>query len=334
MISGTAAVTFTRDRGRTLAPSVQQLSGVGYTYGLVALDVPDQLLAWHKQALIVSRDGGCNWSEVYRPETDPGFPPRLTAAKGGRAYGWSDNQRYLMRYDSRGPRALKAPGEMTGLGADPNNGEHVLAADAEGIIWRSRDGGESWQMSGRLDTVTRPVIFYRFTFDPSNVEHIVAGTTLDGAYVSRDGGATWQRATGLGTRASNTFNLVISPVNGNRVWAMSLDMLESDANLPHHGRHIYVSDDGGSSYRSVVDEAPGVKLINGPTMAADPQNADVLYFVFGTHTFGYGTDLFRYDASSRELTLTHNDHHDIDAIAFSTVDPSVMYLGLEVVQGH
>ena len=54
-----------------------------------------------------------------------------------------------------------------------------------------------------------------------------------------------------------------------------------------------------------------------------------LFFVFGTHIFQYGTDLFRYDHTARTLTVTHNAHDDINAIAFSRRDPKLMYLGLE-----
>ena len=56
-------------------------------------------------------------------------------------------------------------------------------------------------------------------------------------------------------------------------------------------------------------------------------------YLFGTFFQGYGTDLFRYDASTATLTKTHNDYDGIDAIAFSPVRPNLMYLGLEVERG-
>lgn len=95
---------------------------------------------------------------------------------------------------------------------------------------------------------------------------------------------------------------------------------------------VWESDDGGATYRPVVDEAPGVKLINGPILAPHPTIRDLLYFVFGTHIFRYGTDVFRYDAASRSLTMQHNDQHDVNAIAFSRKDANVMYLGLEKIE--
>lgn len=326
MITGSAAVTFTRNEGSSLAPSAGPLEPVAYTYGLAALDEPDTLVAWHRDDLLISTDAGCSWRVVA---TIPGadFPPTITAAPGGRAYAWSENRIFLVRYDARGVSTLKQPVEFMGLGADPQNGEKLRAGGVDGTVWQSTDGGQTWDPFGALEGAPG---YYRFAFDPADLDHVVAGTLSNGAFVSRDGGKSWTRATGIGERSANVFHLVISPADPNRVWAMALDNDHLDD--ASHGRHIYLSDDGGATYRPVVDEAPGVKLINGPTMAAHPTNRDVLYFVFGTHIFQYGTDLFRYDAGTHSLTMRHNDQSDINAIAFSRKNPSVMYLGLEKVE--
>ena len=326
MITGTAAVTFTLDEGRTLAPSAEPLAPVAYTYGLAALDTPDTLIAWHRDDLLISNDAGCSWRVVANlPGSD--FPPSITAAPGGRAYAWSENRSFLVRYDSRGAVKLKQPVDFMGLGVDPQNGEKLRAGGVDGTIWQSLDGGDSWDFFGKLDGAP---LYYRFVFDPANLDHVVAGTVSNGAYVSRDGGKTWTRSAGIGERLANVFTFAISPVDGNRVWAMGIDV--DNTGDAAHGRHIYLSDDGGASYRAVVDEAPGVKLINGPIMAPHPSNRDVLYFVFGTHVFQYGTDVFRYDAGTGALTMRHNEQNDVNAIAFSRKDPSVMYLGLEKVE--
>jgi hypothetical protein len=72
-----------------------------------------------------------------------------------------------------------------------------------------------------------------------------------------------------------------------------------------------------------------VHLVNQPVMAADPRNADVLYFIFGTYFQGYGTDIYRYDAAAHALETFHNDYDDINAIAISQSHEGVMYFGLE-----
>lgn len=309
MVTGTAAVTFTRDEGRTLAPTATPLAGVAYTYGLAVLDTPDTVMAWHKDELLISTDGGCSWRVAA---TIPGsdFPPSLTAARGGRVYAWSDARAFLVRWDSRGAVTLKAPAEIIGMQADPLDPDRVRAGGVDGSIHESRDGGETWQMLGRLSALS----VYRVAFDPKNLDHVVAGTLGTGAHVSFDGGRNWTRAAGT----SNVTNVVISPADGSVVWAMD--------SVP---RKILLSRDGGLTFESVVDNSADVTLVNQPVMAAHPTNPNILYFVFGTFFQEYGTDLFRYDAATRTLTKTHNAHDDINAIAFAREDPNVMYLGLE-----
>jgi photosystem II stability/assembly factor-like uncharacterized protein len=331
MVFGTGAVTFTLDQGQTLAPTSEPLRGLAYTYGLVALPgEKDTLMAFHRDQLLLSTDAGCSWRSVA---TVGGFdfPPTLAAAPGGRVYIWSDNRSFLVRYDARGAKVLKPPADFVGFAVDAQDGDRIRAGGTDGAIWESLDAGESWGVRGRLD-VTGEVV-YRYVFDPHDLDHIVAGMTRKGAFTTRDAGRNWTRATGLAKGNANAFNFAISPVDPSRVWAMAIDLSYTDDD-PAHGRHIYLSTDSGLTYNPVVDEGAGVKLINGPLLVAHPTDADVLYFVFGTHFQAYGTDLFRYDAATRALTMTHSDYDDINAIAFAPSDLRVMYLGLSEEQSQ
>jgi photosystem II stability/assembly factor-like uncharacterized protein len=319
VINGTPAVTFTRDEGASLTPVAQRLSGIGYTYGLTALDTPGAMLSWHKSTLSLSQDYGCSWTPAGDFNDPDLFPPRVVAAKGGRAYAWSDNRVFLLRYDSRGATTLKSPGTLIGLGVDRADGLHVRVMSTDGLVSDSRDGGDTWTTVGVMQNA--PPFLYRAYFDPADLDHIVAGGR---GYVSRDGGKSWSLAT-VAARL-NVYEVMISPVDGNTVWAEALDFNEER-------RHIYLSRDGGATYKPVVDAGAGVQLINGNIMAAHPRNANIVYFVFGSHFQGYGTDLFRYDDGMGTLSVTHNAYDDINAIAFLPDDPSVIYLGLETEQG-
>ncbi|MBV9494800.1 MAG: dispase autolysis-inducing protein [Acidobacteria bacterium] len=316
LITGTPAVTITRNEGATLTPNAEALTGVGYTYGLAALDA-STLLSWHKDTLSISHDGGCSWTPVGNWTTE--FPPTITNAGNGRAFAWSDNRQFLLRYDSRGAVELKSPvteQSIIGLGA---SGDHVRLGDSNGTLWDSIDGGDTFAPINKVP-IASPTFFYRFAFDPKNLDHILAGCASQGAFVTFDGGRTWKR-TSLGD-GFNVMSFAISPADANVEWAMAVNGRDST-------KAIHGSKDGGQTFTPVVQAGAGVTIVNQPVMAAHPTNPDVFYFVFGSHFQNYGTDLFRYDAA-HGLTLTHNDHHDINSIAFSPADPSIMYLGLEV----
>ena len=319
VVEGTPGVTFSRNEGGTLARMAQPLRGTAYTYGLAALDVPHTLLSFHGPTLSISRDDGCHWTPLGDYVAD--FPPSITAAPGGRAYIWSDNRQFLLRYDDNGVVALKPPGAIVGLGVDPQNGLRIRIGTNDGSIADSRDGGATWTGAGFPPAMMAS--FYRVAFDPNDLDHVVAGAMVEGAFVSRNGGQSWTRATGFASGRVNAFNFAISPVDPNTVWLAAID-------LSDESRHIYLSRDGGASYTAVVDPSADVTIINQPVMVAHPTDANVMYFVFGTFFQGYGTDIYRFDAATRRLTTTHNPYNDINAIAFSRDHPEVMYLGLEV----
>lgn len=315
MITGTSGVAITRDEGLTLTPSAAPLRGIAYTYGLATLDAPGTVAAWHKDDLLISNDAGCSWRVVATMQS-PGSPPRLAAAGADRVYAWADNTEFLVRWDARGAKALKAPA-FVGFAVDPKNPDRLRAGSYDGSMWESRDAGETWTANGYAPSMN----VYRFAFDPHDLDRVIVGTMVNGARLSVDGGHIWTTPQGLPERA-NVFNVVFSPADGRVVWAMAIDLADSS-------RHIYLSRDGGASFERVIDGGPDVTLVNGPVMAAHPTLPDVLYFVFGASFQGIGTTLYRYDAFSDSLTWTRNENHDVNAIAFARDDPRLMYLGLE-----
>lgn len=333
MVSGLPSVTFTHDRGATLARTQDELHGLGYTYGLTATSDPNTLYAWNNSALFVTHDAGCVWTLAAEDQDILGqFPPTLASAGPNRVYAWSDNRSYTLRYDAgQGLTKLKQPADFLGFAVDPNNPDHIRAGGGDGGIHESFDAGATWSRVGALDVSNE--IVYRYVFDPKDMDHIVAGLTRQGAFVTHDGGRNWTRATGIAPRSANAFNFAISPVDSNYVWAMAIDLDGTDI-APSFGRWILLSTDGGATYRRVTGETPEVQIVNQPVMAADPVNRDVLYFVFGTYFQDYGTDIYRVDAATNSVTIAHNNYDDVNAIAFSPSDPTVMYLGLEVVEVH
>jgi len=331
VIEGTDAVTFTGDDGLYLTPTKDRLRGIVYTRGLATLPAPGVLLAAPNGALLRSVDDGCSWTKIGDVGDVDGSAPFITPAGGNRAYVWADQRNDLFSVDGASVTPLKSPlAAIIGLGVDRTSPDHLRIAGSDGSIQESIDGGVTWKDSA----VRGPeaAIFYRARFAENDLGHVVMGTATNGSFVSRDGGAHWLKASGYGTGGENVFELAISPADSRVVWAAAIDIQESDSGAPSGGRHIYLSSDGGASFRSVIDASPAVIIRNGPVLVAHPTNAGVVYFVFGTYFQKYGTDLYRFDADRDLLTTTHNSNDDVDAIAFKRDNPSVLYLGLESVE--
>ncbi|GGP45360.1 sialidase family protein [Streptomyces abikoensis] len=330
-VTGDGSVTFTTDDGRTLAPTSGTLKATGYTHGLVALDTPGALLATHNDALLRSTDAGCVWQRVA---TLGGASTRLAAAPGGRAFAWQKNGRYLARVDGTTVTPLKAPtARISGLGTDRARPGHVRLAGDDGQLYDSVDGGAGWRRVG-TPAFGGTASVYGVAFDPADPDHAVAGGMATGGAVTTDGGVTWRAARGLsadGGRA-NLFDAVVSPADPQVVYALGIDLVEATPGSSSEGRHLYRSADGGLTYVKVVDDSAAVKLTNGTLLAPSPVDPKVLHFTYGTYFQNYGTDLFRYDASTGRVTATHNAYDGVSAIAFNPARPDVMYLGVEEVR--
>ncbi|WP_405150686.1 hypothetical protein OG589_18435 [Sphaerisporangium sp. NBC_01403] len=324
-VTGDGSVTFTRNEGKTIAPTSQALRPVVYTSGLVALERRDALLAMSNNVLLSSADAGCTWTQVSKVE---GWYISLTAARGDKAYAW-DREGNLSLATPAGVTSLTSPAaEVSGLGTDRRDGDHVRVSDGDGRLYDSRDGGRSWKPVG---VPTGPLAaFYTAAFDPSDLDHVVAGGMGTGAHVTFDGGHTWIASTGLSGKGGkiSAFSVAISPAAPNVVYAMGLNSEELDAGAPSGGRHIYRSVDGGRHFTPVVDQSDEVTLVNGPVLAPHPDDPGVLYFVFGTSFQGYGTDIHRYDAGRRRVTTAHNSYDRVTSIAFHPKMSQLMYLGV------
>ncbi|KAB8189162.1 dispase autolysis-inducing protein [Nonomuraea phyllanthi] len=327
-VTGDGSVTFTRDEGKTIMATSQALKPVVYTTGLVALDRPGRLLAMSNNTLLTSKDAGCTWTRVGEVN---GWYIRLTAARGGRAYAW-DNQGAISLVTPGGVTPLTSPAsEVAGLGADPLHRDRLRVMDGDGQLRESRDGGRTWEPVGTpAFQGGEPQRIYTAVFHPDDLDHVVLGTVWAGIRVTYDGGRTWTRSTGLGEPGAkvNVFSATISPAAPNVVYAMGINLKESHEQVPSDGRHIYRSLDGGATFAPIVDQTSAITLPNGPEMAAHPEDPGVLYFVWGTGWQGIGTDVYRYDARTGQVTTTHNAYDRVTSMAFNPTDPRVMYLGV------
>jgi len=209
--------------------------------------------------------------------------------------------------------ALKAlPGQgrvaVFALAVDPSNNQSVIAANSQGSLLRTANGGTSWTTvhSGRVAVNT-------VSFSPNTNGFVLAGTRGGGALASHDGGATWSSPPGLEGRnvrvfafalpliAAGTDHGVYTSPDGARwtqsgltaptISALTVEAIHapvrllagSDAQASGGTLSFYQSLDGGATWKRSSPAISGtvtVKLVSGPL----PPVGNVRPLVVGTNT--------------------------------------------------
>ena len=187
---------------------------------------------------------------------------------------------------------------------------HAYGPNAERGLFRTTDGGATWQKVLYKDTKTGAI---DVVFDPSNPNTLFAslweayrtpwslssGGPGSGLYKSTDGGNTWTRLEGHGLPSGimGRIGVSVSGADSNRVYAM----IESKQG------GLYRSDDGGDSWiRMNEDGRLRQRAWYFSTILADPKSADTLYVL--------NTGMFRSTDGGRTFNLLpapHGDHHGL-----------------------
>jgi photosystem II stability/assembly factor-like uncharacterized protein len=192
---------------------------------------------------------------------------------------------------------------------------HPFADNEERGIFRTRDGGKTWEKVLYKDAKTGGI---DITFDPSNPNILFAalwqarrtpwsmdsGGTGSGLYRSADGGTTWKEVKehGFPEGIKGRIGVTVSGANPNRVWAV----VEAEKG------GIFRSDDGGENWQLLTDDHRfRQRAWYYSHIFADPKSADVLYIL---NTAAYrSNDGGKTFASVR---APHGDNHGL------WIDPS------------
>ena len=190
--------------------------------------------------------------------------------------------------------------QIPALVVDPRNPDRVFAAvlghpygaNRERGIFRSTDGGRSWQRvlskdqnTGGSDVEIDPsnpdVIYaclWQSRLGPSEDKNEFAGTN-GGLFKSVDGGNNWQKLSrGLPDNLVQ-INVAIAPSQPSRIYAVA-STTKPTTYQSDEGMGFFRSDDGGETWRRITDDSrPAMKIGGGdlPVVRVDPKNADVVY---------------------------------------------------------
>ncbi len=205
----------------------------------IAIDphAPDHIYIGLPDGIGVSPDGGKTWTRM-----NDGIKRRYTQSvivdrtQEGRILAGTELGIYLSD-DGAKTWTLAHASDKTvhNIEQSPSDPKVFFAATEHNGLWRSTDGGRSWQT---VPGVPADQTLHNVAFDPRNPRRIVVCGWGPGVLTSEDGGETWTAAN-AGLPNTDVWRVAVDPDFPNRLYA-----------APHE-KPLQVSDDFGRTWRPV-----------------------------------------------------------------------------------
>ncbi|MEW5982485.1 MAG: glycosyl hydrolase [Acidobacteriota bacterium] len=188
---------------------------------------------------------------------------------------------------------------------------HPYAASPERGVFRSKDGGKTWQRilfrddkTGAVDLSMHPgnpQTLYAALWEVFRTPHsLSSGGPGSGLFTSTDGGDSWSELTknpGLPAGIWGKVGVAVSPADANRVYAI----------VENEKGGVFLSNDAGATWTQVNDERRlRQRAFYYTRIYADPKVRDTVY-VLNTG-FYRSTDAGKTYAAIR---VPHGDNHDL-----------------------
>ena len=188
---------------------------------------------------------------------------------------------------------------------------HPYGRNAERGVFRSRDGGKSWQKvlyrndhAGAVDLVMDPHdanVLFAAIWDANRTPwSLTSGGESSGLFKSTDGGDHWTEITrnpGLPQGIVGKIGVAVSGADAHRVYAI----------VENENGGVFVSDDGGASWKPASDDRRlRQRAFYYSRIYADPKAKDTMY-VLNTG-FYKSTDGGK---TYRTIGVPHGDNHDL-----------------------
>jgi hypothetical protein len=214
-----------------------------------------------------SNDGGAAWEEAPVPE----YPPKPEGVEEidmwGRPIEWKLDRIWAL------------------VGGGEGQPDVLWAGTAPGGLFRSEDGGNSWEMNRNLWDEPRrkqwmgggadlPMI-HSICIDPRDSNHMLLGVSTGGVWMTSDGGKSWD------CRGEGWRNEYMPPdQQGDPLFQDVHRLVQSGTNpdvlwVQHHNG-IFRSTDGGEHWNEIMEAGPSTF---GFSVAVHPHDPDTAWFV-------------------------------------------------------
>lgn len=194
-------------------------------------------------------------------------PSTALSADGGRS--WEEPEEAPIAFPAGTGATVQRVWQIT-----PAGGLVVYAGTQPSALWRSADGGRSYQLvEGLWNHPHRPQwgagfggqAIHTILPDPRNPERILVAMSTGGVYRTEDGGETWAPSND-GIKAY--FLPDPWPEFGQCVHKVARDGADPDVFYAQNHHGVYRSSDGGGSWQSIADTLPadfGFPIVAHPT---------------------------------------------------------------------